>query len=806
MSRFLFDLRLAFRLLVRHPGFSVSVIGILALGIGATTAAFSMVESLFLRPLPFPRPGELHVVWNDRDGGPDFVSFPDVAEWKARATHLERVAAITMRSASLSAPASSPRAVNVGVVSGDFFPMFGLAPERGRLLDGDDMLTGREDVVVVSAATWQTQFASDPHLVGQRIKLDGKPFTVVGIAREEFRLIDPFTVLADAWIPLPVAGTPANANDRSAHYLRAMARRKSSASAGQASAELATIVKALHAEHPEASPDDTVSLVPLQEALSGDARSRVWLLFAAVAFVYLVVCANVASLLLSRASARMPEMTMRIALGARRAELVRQQLTETSLLFLGAALLGALLAPWLAKSCADALVSPSAGWMVAEIDRVALLACTGASLLSGLAVGVVPALTLSGLAPHGALKESAAGATTMPAQNRVRKGLVVAQIAMAFALLVGAGSAVRAFARLTKIEPGFSPEGVVMAQIELPETAAGMAGRWESFFRDAIARVGAMPGVESVAAVNNLPMNYVAISGPFMVEGRAPKPAVDLPQMEQAVVTPGYFRTMGIPLLRGRDFDGNDGPGSRRVIIISQSIASRYFPGTDPIGQRIAWWSNTPGWREIVGVVSDVRHKGLAVSAPMESYIPFADFPPNTMTVVVKTAIPDSILRALPDVVTSLDAEQAITRMGSMESLVADSIRQQRWQAGLLASFSISALVLAGLGLFGLMSQSISQRTREFGIRMALGSTAGGVLRLVVLQGMKLIAVGLVLGGGASALLGPFLASRVAGVTAFDPALYAAIGVLLASAGALACIVPAWRAVRVAPAVALRYE
>jgi putative ABC transport system permease protein len=815
MSSLLWDVRFAFRLMRRAPAFFATLLAVLVAGIGATTAMFSIVESLLLKPLPYPHSEQLTMVWREdprvHRGPTSVLNFLD---WRQRATTFESMAAIDTISLSLSSEGAKPESVPAAQVSGDFFPMIGIQPLRGRLLQPDDDRVGGAKVAVVSASLWHRRFGSDPDLVGKVVVLSGEPYTVVGIAPEGFRLSSPHSDRADVWTPLAVslAGYAKDLQSgRGNSFLQVYGRRKPGVSLEQAQLQISAVAADLEREYPGANAKKTVRLADLHDALVSSSRSGVWVLFTAVALVFVIVCSNVANLLLTRAQSRRAEMAARAAVGATSTRLARQVLTETLVVFLLGGVGGAIAARWLVEMFASGIIDYAAAKTIdIGVDAIALLFCVATCLVCGVVFGLVPALAIARVEPQTVLKESAARAGVGRSQRNVRSALVVAQVALACILLVGSGLALRAFQRAASTSPGFDPSDVATGWISLPEAKYADDARTVAFVHDVMAKVAAQPGVQGVSVNNSLPMGGSNWSSSFTIEGRPPWPRGDAPNLERNDVPPGYFTTMGIPLLRGRDFADTDRADSRPVMVISEATAQRFFPGEDPVGRRIDWGDSDdddkPIWREIIGVVGDVRRNGLDEPVVAEGYTPYAQHPDLYVAVVARTPLAGALLQALPALVAEVDPQQAVRSRELMSELVADSIDTQRHVALLLASFAGAALLLAALGVFGLVSYSTSQRRREIGIRMALGSSPERVVGLVVDGGLRLVGAGLGLGLIGAALLGRVLAERVPGATAFDLAVYAAIPALLGVVGMLACLLPAWRAVRIPPASALRYE
>jgi len=811
----LLDARHALRQMSKSPGFFATILLVLALGIGATTATFSLVECLLLRPLPYPRASELTMVWAVQPRvDPSPVSLPDFMDWKAGATSFRTLAAVEYEGFTLTSEGQYAENLRGASVTGDFFPTFELLPLHGRLIGPDDDRPSAPRACVISADLWRRRYAADPAVVGKTLTLNGVPYTLVGVAAEGFRFAGPNIDRVDVWAPLAVAFDRYQEDllkGRGNHFLNVLGRRKSGVSLADADAEIRRIAGALAAANPDTNTQVGARAEDLHETLVGSSKAGVWILFAAVGLVFLVVCANVGNLLLSRAEARRGEMAVRAALGATGRRLAAQVVTETVVVFLVGAALGAVLSRFFVGAFAGGLVEgPGASTIDVEVDVVALGFAALVATLAGLVFGLVPALAVAKTSPHVVLKESAARAGTSRAQVLTRGALVVGQVALAAALLVTSGLALRAFAKLVATPTGFDADDVVMARMFLPAPKYGDDERSTRFFEQLLERIAREPGVVSVGGDSTLPFAGSNSNGSFQIEGRPEPPLGDHPLLARNVVLPGYFETMHIPVLAGRTFTAEDRADGRLVMVVSHSVAERFFPGEDPIGKRIDWGhdDDKPVFREIVGVVGDVIRRGLDKPPENEGYVPMAQAPSRWMIVVARTrpGSANALAERIPELVRQVDPEQAPAGTKLLAERVHDAVGNRRTLTSLLGAFAASALVLATLGLFGLVSYTTTQRTRELGLRVALGATPGEVVRLVTRGGLRLLAIGLVVGLGLGLVVGRWLATRVPGVTPFDLAVFAVVPSVLAVAGALACVVPSLRAVRIPAAVALRYE
>jgi putative ABC transport system permease protein len=776
---------------------------------------FSIVQCLLLRPLPYQNPEELTMLWKTYEPVAREwpASIPDLVDLREKNTSFASLSATSYHAFSLSSAEGGPHAVPAeylggAAVSADFFSMLGIGSMYGRLLGPDDDRLDAPRVCVLSAEVWRRRFAADPNVVGRSVMLNGLPFTVVGIAPEGFRFSGPRGDRSDVWVPLAHAEKYAErSTSRGDNHLRVMGRRRPGVTLAQAQSDMDRVTKDLQAQH-RSWTRRGLYLVDLQEALVGSAKSSIVVLFGAVGLVFLVVCANVASLLLARGATRRAEMAARAALGATQARLVMQLVTESVVVFLLGGAGGAVAAYWLVDFFAQSVLREVwAANIAIRLDAAAVAFSIVVALACGVVFGIAPALATSRVAPQSVLKETAAQAGVSRSQRLLRGGLVVAQVALAFSLLVGSGLALRGYLKVAGTPPGFDFENLVTAKIALPETRYSDEDRVAAFYEELVARLGREPSVLSVAANSAMPMSGGSSNGWFKIEGRPPWPPGEGPILERNVVTAGYFATMGIPVLRGREFTLADRKGTPQVAVISQETAARFFPGEDPIGRRIDLQDRDgEQWLEIVGVVGDVRRVGLAAPIAVEAFVPVAQHAHPFMTLGIRSAHPDATMKDMVRVTSTLDPNLALFSVRLMKDRVADTFAEQRFLTLLLGAFAIAALVLSTMGLFGLVAYTTSQRTREIGIRMALGSSPRGVVGLVVRGGARLVALGLVLGSLGAVVVSRTLAGRVDGVTSFDPLVYAAIPLLLGVAGIVSCALPAWRAVRIPPSVALRYE
>jgi putative ABC transport system permease protein len=808
MSLFWADIRFALLSIGRRRTFFGIAIVLLAVSLGATTAMFGLVRSLLLSPLPLPRSEELSVIWTTRAEEKRFkASLPDLYDWRARTTTLSHVTATRSWMFALSVPGGPPRGVTGAHVVGDFFGTLGLSkPLHGRLLTLADDRLGGPRVAVISAALWREAFAADPAAIGETIWLDGSKYTLVGVAPEEFGFAFPGETWANVWVPVSV-GHPLYANRittaRESHEFLALGRRKPGVSEQQVEADLARVAAEIARVYP--AHRIGVGVTSLHAETVRTSRELIWTLFAAISLVFLLVCSNLASLLMSRNHARRAELSLRAALGASRGKLMRQLVTETVVLFLLTVPLALLVAKQLLGVFYQLAAAELANLgLQVRLDGLVLAGCVLVSLLSGLLFGTIPALSATRIDLASVLKESAAAASPGPVQRRVRGGLAVVQIAIAQALLLCTGLSIHALREQLRTPLGFDPTNVaggsVLATTEKYIEPASLV----RFYDEVLKRLAAHPQVESVAANNTAPPNaFEAIY--FEIEGHpVPRPELRPIFETHDRVTPGYFRTLRIPLLSGRDFTALDDQKSVPVMIVSQSAEARYFGGK-ALGKRVRLYGDTTV-REIVGVVGDIERPGLGRSTRLEGYLPFAQSPFESMRVIVRAKDPNAIRRDFQAVVASVDPEVPVVGTWRVDHNVAWYTVARSLASFLLVVFSATALLLATLGTYGLASHLTQQRTREIGIRMALGSPARAVCWLVVKSGLGTVGLGVAIGWLLGLIAGRALAPFIPGAGEFQAALFALAPLALVLSAGLACLIPAWQAVRMSPALALRYE
>lgn len=814
MNNLVQDIRFALRMLLKSPSVSIVATIALALGIGANTAIFSVVNAVLLRPLPFPNSESLVAVFEtDRERGLQrgSHSYPNFFDLRSQNGVFEHVAAYHS-SDFIMTGRGEPARLQGAVVTSDLFSVLGVQPALGRVFVADEdkpSETGR--VVIFSHALFRQRFNSDESILNQTITLDGRPFTVVGVMPAGFEFpiqnepVELWTTIAgDASGKSPVTG------QRGAHFLQVIARLKPGVSEEQVQSDISTIAARLEQQYPNTNTRKSLRAESALSAMVGDVRPALLILLGAVACVLLIACANVANLLLARATSRHKEMAIRAALGASRIRVIRQLLTESVLLSLVGGAVGLLLAVWwsdlliaLGKDDIPRAVQVGVDWRVLGFTL-------GVSVLTGLIFGLVPAFHSSKSELVESLKEGGRGTGESARRNPVRSILLVTELAIAVVLLVCAGLLIQSLWRLQKVNSGLQPQNVLTFNAVLPEVKYNFE-KQSQFFADLKTRLESSPGVQSASSIFPLPLSGDRFSISFQIEGRPVEPK-DEPSADFFTTGVGYFRTMGIPLIKGRDFDDRDKHGSTPVIIVTEAFARRHFPNEDPIGKRIhPGISSIAGedstMREIVGVAGDVRNRGLNTEPRPAYYVPQTQIPFSQMVTVVKTtAEPRSLISAVTREVGAMDQDVPLFSVKTMEEYLSASVAAPRFNSTLLTIFAVVALILTVVGLYGVMSYSVAQRTNEIGIRLALGAQGRDVMMMIVKQGSKVIVIGLALGLIGAFALTRLVASLLFGVTAKDPFTFAAVALLLALVALLACYVPAWRATKVDPMEALRCE
>ena len=803
------DLRIGARALRKSPAFTSVALATIALGIGANTAIFSVASAVLFRPLPFPQADRLVAVFQsspERGVAENGVSYPNYADWVARVHSFEDLAALRMHDYTLTG-AGEPALVVAGTVTSNLFRLLQARPLAGRALTAEDDAPGAPPVAVLGERMWRSRFGADPAILGKSVTLDGRACTVVGVLPASFKT-PPEYPPAELWLALthdPVF--PDLAERRAGHYLRIIGRLGKGVALEAAQAELAAIEAALERQYPKENEGWGVRLVPLAESLVSGVRTALLVLFAAVGLVFFIACANVANLLLARGSARSREVAIRMVLGAGRGRLVRQLLTEALLLGLAGGALGLALA--------FAGLGALRAWLPADLPRSSeihvdagvLLFAFGVSVLAAAVFGLAPALQNSRVNLSNTLKDGAAAAGTGRGRRRLRGLLVVAETALSFLLLVGAGLLLRSLVRLQEVPLGFHPESVLTAGLSLPRTQYSKPEQWLAFYNRLAEGLAAEPDVVAAAAVLPLPLSGGGLNFGFTIEGKpVEKPGSDR-SANYTALTPEYFRVLGVPLVRGRFFRAGDAAGSPRVCAISSAFARQYFPGEDPIGKRLVFGFKEGVSREIVGIVGDVKRNGLGVPSQPEMYVPFEQDPWWAAYLAVRVrGEPERLAPVLRAHVRSLDPTLPISDIEPMSQIVSDSIAEPRFRTSLLALFAGLALLLAVIGIYGVISYDVGRRSREIGIRLALGASRRDVLGLVLREGLVLAALGLAVGLAGGFALTRSVSSLLFETVPLDPATHAGVAALLLSAALLASVIPAWRAARIDPLAALRSD
>lgn len=805
MENFFQDLRFGARLLCKRPGFTASAVLALALGIGGTTAIVTLASAVLLRPLPYPDSERLIAIWETlpemRQGSVSDANFRD---FRDQSTRVESMAAVYARDLSLGYGDEDPERVVGGDVSRDFFRVFAVEPTVGRTFSDDAYAPGRGRVAVLSHELWRRRFGRDPQVYGKTFVLNGQLHRVVGVMPADYRVAADARQQApfDLFRPLHLS---AEERGRGNHMLQVYGRLRPGVSVKQARAEMDTIAARLAQQYPSQA-ERGVRVRTLKEQFAAPLRPALLVLLGAVGLVLLIACANVGGLLLARGASRQGEFAIRLALGAGRRRIVRQLLTESLLLSLLGGGCGVLVALWLIDLVTLGLAEQLSRVIPVEIDLGILGFSLAVSVLTGLVFGILPALSASRSEVLLGLKDGGARATVGPGQGRLRRGLIVGELALAVTLSIGAGLMAHSFVKLQGVDPGFDEHNLLTFRVALPEDAEDR--EVVAFYSRLIDRLKALPGAQEVAAINHPPLIRQNMNGGFSIEGRPPWGPGEEPLTEYQVVTRDYFRAMKIPVVRGRSFSEHDRNGTTGVVVINETMANLYWPGEDPIGKRMRTGWTGDEWKQIVGVVADTTRFSLDnTRRAAETYFPFEQAQLRAMAVMVRTSVePRSLVEAVRGQVRGLDATLPMYATQTMEQVVADSLGDRSFSLLLLCLFALTALVLAGTGIYGLLAYQVSQRSREVGIRMALGARVGDVRRLFVVEGAKLIVAGLLIGLGTSVVLARFLESLLYGVSAQDGLTFGIVAVLLSVIALVAVYVPARRASQIDPMVALRSE
>jgi putative ABC transport system permease protein len=800
------DLRYGARMLRKNPGFTLLAVFTLALGIGANTAIFSVVDGLLLRPLPYREPERLVLLSHTgRRARRNTISYPNFSDWRERAQSFEGMASVRNESFNLTG-VDRPVQLRGRMVNWNFFRLLGVQPQIGRLFVEADDRYGAARTVLLSHGMWREKFGGDKGVIGKQLLLNGESHEVIGVLPQGFE----YFRTDDVYVPTDLFIKPQTGmTDRGTSLggMFALARLKPGVTLAQASREMAELAAQLEREYPAVNSGKTAQAEALQEVMAENVRQSLWVLLGAVGFILLIACTNVANLLLVRAAERQQEIALRLALGAGRWRIVRQLLSESLLLALLGGVFGVVVGRWML----DGLLA-LAPTNIPQLSRVSLnlsvlLFTLGVAALTSLLCGLLPAWQAARTDLHATLKEggrSSAGA----ARAVIRKTLLVTEVALALVLLVGAGLLVRSMQRVLSIDPGFDPENLLTMRVMLPNDAYPLP-RLQTFYEESLKRIGALPGVRGAALTISLPIDGSFWDTGFLAADKPLPPRVDLPVAAAMPVTPNYFELMGIRLLKGRSFTAADTAQTPHVSVINESFARRIWPGEDPLGKRFRLGlpeSQLP-WREVVGLVADVKLNGVERNTPMQAYFPFAQEAWSNFSIVVRTTGEPLLLAGnVERTIHTIDKDLPVFALRSMDQLLGNALAARWLTLTVLASFAGLALLLAVVGIYGVITYSVRQRTHELGIRMALGAQAGDVLKLILAQGLRLALLGVVLGLGAAVALTRWMESLLFEVRPTDPLTFALIALVLLLVALVACWLPARRATKVDPLVALRCE
>src|SRR5262245_22313443 len=796
------DARYGLRMLLKKPGFTLTAVITLGLGIGATSTIFSFVNGILLRPLPYQDSGRLVALDETalkRGVASMGVSFPNFLDWREQNRVFTGVAAYRGADYTLTG-SGEPEKLSGADVSYNTFEVLGIAPILGRTFTAEEDRRGNDLVVILGHSLWERRFGAKPEIIGQKITLLNRTRTVIGVMPPDFK----FPEVADLWVPLALDTTMWTRND---HGLSAIAGLKPGVTVEQAQSDMTAVARRVEEANPVTNEGLGVSVIPLREGLVSDYHKALFILMGVVGLVLLIACANVANLLLARASARAKEVAIRTALGAGRWRVFRQLLTESVVLGLMGGALGCGLALWGLDLLLAAIPIDFPFWMKFNLDGRVLGFTAGVTLLTGLIFGAAPALQASKVDLNEALKEGARSASGA-GRHRMLHSLVVAEMALSLILLIGAGLMMSSFMRLQNTNPGLNPENLLTARVELPEAKYNTPEKLQAFFKDLLERVSALPGVQAAGAVSRLPLAGGGWGRRLTVEGFPVLPSGQTPVINHCVITPNYFHAVGIPILTGRDFTDADARDSMKVTIIDDRLAREYWPNESPLGKRVRFGppENNEPWHTIVGVVGAVKSESLSLTLRKTVYLPYAQIAINDMALAVRVANPENLAPAIRVQVRAVDPDQPVIDVRTMTEVISRSVWQPRLYAILFGVFAAVAVALASVGVYGVMAYSVSERTREIGIRVALGAQRHDVLKLVVAQGLKLALIGAGIGLAGALALTRLMQSLLFEVSATDPTTFAGLAALLSVVALVACYLPARRATKVDPMVALRCE
>jgi len=806
------DFRYGIRSLLKHPGFTAIAVITLALGIGANTAMFSVINAVLLRPLPYHDPNRLVTIWEEspeRDLYQLPVSYANYRDWIDQNHVFEQIATYTFTNLNLTG-AGEPARLSTVRTSANLFSLVGATPRLGRTFLAEEDKEGGNRVVILGHGLWQSRFGSDPAIIGKPLTLNNQSYTVVGVMAPNFQFPVGFGYLGkvlndptDLYVPIAASGNEAG---RGNYSFFALGRLKPGVTIDQARAEMTTIERRLEQQYPDSNTGIGISLIPTQEQTVKEIRPALLVLLGAVAFMLLIACANIANLLLVRAASRQKEIAIRTALGASRLRVLRLLLAESLMLSLAGGLLGLLLAFW----GTDALMALTPD-NIPRLNEVGVDArvfgfTLAVSLITGIFFGLIPAIHASKPDLNEALKEGSRGAMGSTAGKRTRSILVAVEVALSLVLLIGAGLMIKSFARLQQMNLGFNPDKVLAVTLSLSQSRYPEAREQAAFFQETLDRLSSLPGVQSAGATTALPLTLELSGSDFRIEGHPEPEAGKEMIIHTRSVSPGYFGTLRISLLKGRDFSDRDKSDVPKTAIINNELARTYFANEDPLGKRITF-DDGESWISIVGVIGDVKQLGLDSSAKPEVYFPYLQVSEPSMSLVVRTSSdPLSLAAAVKNQIQTIDKDLPIDEAKTMQQLLADSVSGRRFNMLLLSVFALVALVLAVVGIYGVMSYTVAQRTHEIGIRVAIGAQSSDVFRMVIGQGMRLAIIGVAFGLVGAFGLTRWMTSMLFGVEPTDLATFVIIAVLLTVVALVACYIPGRRATKVNPLVALRYE
>ena len=807
METIMQDLTQSFRMLVKNRGFAIVAILTIALAIGANTAIFSVVYAV-LRPLSYRDQDQLMVVnsTNLKRGLPQIgVSHPDFLDWKNQSQSFAQMAASRNGSFNMTGN-GEPERISGLFVTASLFPLLGVEAELGRTFVQEEDNPGSNSAII-SHHLWERRFSKDPNVINKTITIEGQNFNIIGVMRPDLRFPPDDEERRDVFVPLSLI-SERQLKNRARHFLTVVGRLKPGVTQTQAQTEMTTIANRLEQEYAETNSGYGVRLISLYEDTVGNVRWSLYVLLGAVALVLLIACGNVANLLLARSAAREKEIAVRAALGASRWRVVRQLLTESLLL----SIIGGVFGVLIAYGGTRFLVANTPPGRIPRLEEVGMdwrvLAFTlGISVLTGLIFGIMPSLHTSKVDLRTTLNEGGRGGTQGARGRSLRTALMIAEVSMALLLLVGAGLLIRSFERLRQVDKGFQSEKLLTANIALSEAKYEEPPQQVAFFDELLKRLQSLPGVQHVGAASDVPLLGRDSYENVYVEGRVVEKSSDALQAGGLLVSPGYFRAMGVPLLKGRELTDDDVPGKPMAILVNETMAKKLWPGEDPLNKKVSAASATGPWMTVVGVVGDIKHRGLTTEPRMEMYASYRQLPQDSMTVVMRTtSSPIPMAASLRNEVWAIDKDQPVTTIKTMDEAVSESIARERFNMQLLTIFAVVALILATVGIYGVMSYYVVQRTHEIGILLALGAQPSYVRKLVVQQGMFRALIGMAIGLVAAFLLTRVAASLLFGVSPTDPVTFVGVSVILGLVALFACYIPARRAAGVDPLLAMRHE